>query len=162
VWKWLVERESPRSVSLFVNTSFTEARYINTSDISILNKEVELMPPVMVRTGWTWREMMLGGTALAGTFQATAQYSYVARQFTDATNAVRTSTAVNGIIPSYAVVDVSASYRSLGNGVKWTLEAGVNNLLDARYFTRRADGYPGPGIIPAEARSLYVTVGVVF
>jgi Fe(3+) dicitrate transport protein len=167
VWKWLVERDSPRSISVFVNSSFTEARYINTGDLSILNKEVELVPPVMVRTGVTWREMVLGGTQLAGmnlagTFQATVQYSSVARQFTDATNAVRTSTAVNGIIPSYAVWDCSVSYRSLGDGVKWTLEAGVNNVLDARYFTRRADGYPGPGIIPAEARSFYGTFGIVF
>ncbi len=166
VWKWFFAREiegigsnasngGSRSVSVFVNSSFTDARYINTDDLSILNKEVELVPPMMLRTGITWREY-----TLSGMFQATAQYSYVHRHFTDATNAIRTSTAVNGIIPSYAVSDISASYKYLGDGIKWTIEAGVNNLFDARYFTRRAEGYPGPGIIPAEARSVYVTVGV--
>jgi Fe(3+) dicitrate transport protein len=25
------------------------------------------------------------------------------------------------------------------------------------YFTRRADSYPGPGIIPADGRAAYVT-----
>jgi Fe(3+) dicitrate transport protein len=164
VWKWFfaqrfdeASNHAVRSVSVFVNSSFTDARYINTDDLSILNKEVELVPPVMLRTGCTWREYVLSGM-----IQATAQYSYVHRHYTDATNAERTATAVNGIIPSYAVADVSASYKYLGDGFKWTLEAGVNNLFDARYFTRRAEGYPGPGIIPAEARSWYLTVGVVF
>jgi Fe(3+) dicitrate transport protein len=161
VWKWFLaqsfDTETPRNISLFVNTSVSDARYINTDDLSILNKEVELVPPFMLRTGATWREYVLSGM-----IQATAQYSYVARHFTDATNAVRTSTAVNGIIPSYAVADLSASYKYLGEGLKWTVEAGVNNLFDVRYFTRRAEGYPGPGIIPAEARSVYCTLGVVF
>lgn len=163
VWKWIFARsfddasiDGSRSVSLFVNSSFTDARYINTDDLSILNKEVELVPPMMVRTGCTWREYVLSGM-----LQATAQYSYVHRHYTDATNAERTATAVNGIIPSYAVADISASYKYLGEGFKWTLEAGVNNLFDRRYFTRRAEGYPGPGIIPAEARSWYLTFGVV-
>jgi Fe(3+) dicitrate transport protein len=40
------------------------------------------------------------------------------------------------------------------------LEGGVNNLLDARYFTRRAEGYPGPGILPSDGRSAYLTFGV--
>jgi Fe(3+) dicitrate transport protein len=31
-------------------------------------------------------------------------------------------------------------------------EVNVNNLFDRRYFTRRAGGYPGPGIIPADGR----------
>lgn len=169
VWKWFCAQtfdgenlpEAPhgdsRSVSLFVNTSLTDARYINTDDLSILNKEVELVPPFMLRTGVTWREYVLSGV-----IQATAQYSYVHRHFTDATNAVRTSTAVNGIIPSYAVADISLGYKYRGDGLKWTLDAGINNLFDMRYFTRRAEGYPGPGIIPAEARSVYVTLGVVF
>jgi Fe(3+) dicitrate transport protein len=26
------------------------------------------------------------------------------------------------------------------------------------YFTRRATGYPGPGIIPSDARSFFVTL----
>jgi len=39
-----------------------------------------------------------------------------------------------------------------------TLYTGVNNLANRKYFTRRADGYPGPGIIPADRRGFYVTV----
>jgi Fe(3+) dicitrate transport protein len=62
--------------------------------------------------------------------------------------------ATRGIIPTYSVMDISASYQ-----FKWLrLQAGVNNLTDNSYFTRRATGYPGPGIIPASPRSFYVAL----
>lgn len=35
---------------------------------------------------------------------------------------------------------------------------GVNNLADAVYFTRRAGGYPGPGAMPADGRTAFVTL----
>src|SRR5690606_27326038 len=83
------------------------------------------------------------------------QYSYVKEHYTDATNARRTSTAINGIIPTYYVMDISAQYQFK----KWfQLEAGINNLTDTRYFTRRAEAYPGPGIIPSDARNFYVAL----
>lgn len=53
-------------------------------------------------------------------------------------------------------MDLSAKY-----GFDWlNLEAGVNNLTDEAYFTRRATGYPGSGIIPSAGRSFYLSVGV--
>ncbi len=39
---------------------------------------------------------------------------------------------------------------------------GINNLTDERYFTRRAGGYPGPGILPADGRTFYVSAGIKF
>ena len=33
----------------------------------------------------------------------------------------------------------------------------INNVLDEYYFTNRATGYPGPGIIPSPTRNFYVT-----
>ena len=38
----------------------------------------------------------------------------------------------------------------------YSINGGVNNLLDKSYFTRRTDEYPGPGIIPAVGRSFYI------
>ena len=35
-----------------------------------------------------------------------------------------------------------------------------NNLADAAYFSRRINMYPGPGILPGEGRTLYVTLGL--
>ncbi|MFM2196346.1 MAG: hypothetical protein RL092_1946, partial [Bacteroidota bacterium] len=37
--------------------------------------------------------------------------------------------------------------------------AGINNMFDAKYFTRRAGGYPGPGLLPANGRTLFLTIG---
>jgi Fe(3+) dicitrate transport protein len=39
------------------------------------------------------------------------------------------------------------------------LKAGIKNLFDERYFTRRAGGYPRPGALPADGRTFFVSVG---
>jgi Fe(3+) dicitrate transport protein len=131
--------------NVYVNTSVTDARYVNSKDTSVDGKQVEMVPPFILRTGSSLKLKQLS---------LTAQYSYSAKHFTDATNAVRTATAIEGIIPAYGVVDLSASYTYK----MFTLETSCNNLLNASYFTRRADSYPGPGIIPADGRGFYVTL----
>lgn len=132
--------------SIFTNLAVVNAKYIHTSDKSILNKKVEMVPPLMFRSGLT---------AGKGAFVATLQFSLVTKHYSDATNAILTSTAVEGIIPGYQVVDLSAKY----NFGKLFLEGSLNNLLNQNYFTRRAESYPGPGIIPADGRAAYVTLG---
>ena len=44
-------------------------------------------------------------------------------------------------------------------GQKYNFKAGVNNLADQSYFTRRAGGYPGPGLMPANGRTIFVSIG---
>jgi Fe(3+) dicitrate transport protein len=51
------------------------------------------------------------------------------------------------------VVDLALGYK-LKNGI--TFKGGINNLTNARYFTRRAGGYPGPGILPSDGRTFFV------
>ena len=80
------------------------------------------------------------------------QYSYTDEHFSDATNAVQVSNSAIGIIPSYSTMDISAKYKYN----KIQIEAGINNLTDEIYFTRRATGYPGPGIIPSPPRNFYI------
>ena len=107
--------------------------------------QVELVPPYTVRTGL--RSSWNGATV-------SVLASWVGEQYSDASNTEYTSSAVTGVIPSYAVVDITVSYA-------WqsiTVAATANNLLDSQYFTRRATSYPGPGIIPAEPRSLFLTL----
>jgi len=41
-------------------------------------------------------------------------------------------------------------------------EFGVNNILDEHYFTNRATGYPGPGIIPSPNRNFFITAQYKF
>jgi Fe(3+) dicitrate transport protein len=84
-------------------------------------------------------------------------YSHTSSQFSDAQNTITpTPNALFGEIPSYSVVDVSTKYEK----GKFTVEAGVNNLLNESYFTRRATGYPGPGIIPSDQRNYYLSLQV--
>lgn len=132
--------------STFVNLAFVDARYIQTQDPTIRNKKVEMVPPYMLRTG-----LSLAWTS----FQVGLQWSSIGRHYSDATNAIRSATAVEGIIPAYQVADFSARYTWR----HFLLEASINNLTNESYFTRRADGYPGPGIIPSDGRAVFVTMG---
>jgi len=149
--RYFLPAANPQETALnwFTNFSLTDARYINTAFEGIENNRVELVAPIIMRTGLQFRK---------NSFSASYQFSYTGRHFTDATNATFVSSAIIGEIPAYWVMDLSARYthRFL------TLETGLNNLTDNAYFTRRAQGYPGPGIIPADGRSFYVTLGASF
>ena len=59
------------------------------------------------------------------------------------------------IDPRYTVMDLSADYN-LSRIL--SLQGSINNLANKNYFTRRAESYPGPGIIPADARSYFFKV----
>ena len=146
VWKLLRGAERPFGLTLFANLSLLGGEYLSGQSSFVGNK-VELIPPFSLKTGFNIK---------LHRFKASYQYSYVGRHFSDATNAEFVVDASRGAIPSYNVHDLSLSY-SLG---RFRFQSGVNNLADARYFTRRAAAYPGPGIIPADGRSFYLTVGV--
>lgn len=149
VYKLFVDSSSPTRVSVFTNLALITATYSSSQENGIEGNDVELVPDVNFKTGLTLNK---------SGFEASYQFSFVSEQFSDATNAIRTPSAIEGIIPSYHVMDVSAKY----NFNRYRLEAGVNNLSDNRYFTRRATGYPGPGILPSDGRSFYITLGVSF
>lgn len=149
VWRvFSLPYDKTNQLNVFVNGAFVDARYIKTQDNTIANNKVEMVPPVMLRTGLNYRHRKKAGISV--------QYSYTGKHYSDATNATLTSTAVEGVIKSYQVVDVSASFS---HNI-FTLEFSCNNLLDARYYTRRAESYPGPGIIPSDGRSFYATLAI--
>jgi len=59
-------------------------------------------------------------------FNLSLQYSFIGKQYSDATNAELTPTAVDGAVPAYPVMDFNASYNW-----KWfTLSGSINNLLN--------------------------------
>ena len=138
-------------LNLFANLALTNSEYTK-SDINIVEgKKVEHIPAVNLRTGLStgYKNVL-----------ASLQYTYLAKQYNDPQNSppFLDSTApgagIIGELPAYGIMDLSLSYTYR----KWKIEAGVNNLLKERYFTRRATGYPGPGIIPAEQRTFYTTL----
>ena len=136
-------------VILFGSYSYNDARYSGDhKDASTKNKKVENAPMNIFRGGLS--------AGYKG-FLLTGQLSYVGETFSDANNTVTPSANGNtGLIPSYTITDVTATYKfSRGLNIK----AGINNLADARYFTRRAGGYPGPGALPGDGRTFFVSVG---
>ncbi|MCT4581949.1 MAG: TonB-dependent receptor [Flavobacteriales bacterium] len=146
-WKLLINDTSKLSVRTFVNTAFTDARYVNSLEPAYENKKVELVPEFTFKTG-----LRIGYKD----FSTQIQYSYTSEHFSDATNTEQQANAVNGLIPAYSIVDWSVKY-------KWKrlqLETGINNLTNSIYFTRRATAYPGPGIIPSPPRNYFLTLQV--
>ena len=137
------------SLKLFVNTSFIDARYLYSEQSAVSNNKVELVPSINLKTGlgYSYQD-----------FSVQTQFSYISEQFSDATNSEFTSNAIYGLIPSYFVLDFSASYSYK----RWKLESGINNFTNENYFTRRAVSYPGPGIIPSEVRNFYCTLQFKF
>ncbi len=85
------------------------------------------------------------------------QLTYLSEQFTDASNALESDiSGILGTIPAYYVLDLSSSIDF--NKIKFYF--GINNLTNNYYFTRRATGYPGPGIIPSQTRNYYLTLQI--
>lgn len=144
---------------LFSSMAFNDARYGDLIVVSknasgqlvesnLRNRRVENAPREIVRTGLTvaYRSLSL-----------TTQMSHTGAVFSDANNTVApVANANTGRIPAYTIYDITMSWQYKKIHVK----AGVNNLTDAFYFTRRAGGYPGPGAMPADGRSFFLTLGI--
>ena len=136
-------------VIIFSSYGYTNAKYSNDhKDANTKGKKVENAPANIIRAGIS--------AGYKG-FLLTGQLSCVDKTFSDANNTVAVSSnSQTGLIPSYSVADLTATYKfSKGLNIK----AGINNMFDERYFTRRAGGYPGPGALPADGRTLFVSVG---
>jgi Fe(3+) dicitrate transport protein len=65
--------------------------------------------------------------------------------------------AQTGIVNGYTVFDFSSEIKIQ---TQYNIRFGVNNLTNERYATRRSGGYPGPGLLPGEARTWYLSVGI--
>lgn len=136
------------SLNYFINTSVINSKYTNAITNGIVGNKVEFVPDVNVKTG-----IRFG----IENFSSSLQYTYLSDQFSDAENSFSGDVSgIIGVIPSYHVLDFSAAYSH--KFIK--VEMGINNVLNTNYFTRRATGYPGPGIIPSIPRNWYATIQV--
>ena len=137
-------------LNYFINYSFIESEYLKSDEVGVEGNYVEFVPAHNLKTG-----LKFGFKNLSFNFQ----YSLISKQFTDSSNAIDGNlSGVIGEIPAYSLGDISASYKF--KNIKF--ETGINNLFDEKYFTRRATGYPGPGIIPSAPRNLYFTLQIKF
>ncbi|EON78063.1 TonB-dependent siderophore receptor [Lunatimonas lonarensis] len=143
---------------LFASIAYIDARYGDFPTASLRDGEivpgnlagnrVENAPRKINRYGATYRYSK---------FSMTWQLSDVGDAFSDASNTVASNTAATvGLIPAYQVQDLSVSADIKK---RYLFRGGINNLTDERYFTRRAGGYPGPGIMPGDGRTFYLTFG---
>ncbi|WP_394772937.1 TonB-dependent receptor domain-containing protein [Flavobacterium sp.] len=151
--KTFFEQNANLSWNVFSNVAITDSDYLKSEAPGVKGNKVEFVPLFNIKTG----------TSVGyKNFMSSIQLTYVTSQFTDATNQnVASSSISNGIsgkIPTYYVADFSSSYK----WKNWKLEAGITNFTDNKYFTRRATGYPGPGIIPSDLRMFYTTLEFIF
>lgn len=137
-------------MSSFFNFSLIESSYVRSNEPGIEGKEVEFVPKYNFKTGLKFGYK---------NFTSYLQYSYLSDQFSDSSNSISSNlSGVIGLIPAYDILDFSANYSFKA----FRIETGINNILDNYYFTRRATGYPGPGIIPSPPRNYYCTVQFKF
>ena len=148
--KKIVGLNSKYILNSFFNFSFIQSEYTSSNEPGVEGNEVEFVPKYNFKYGLKFGYK---------NFTSYLQYSYLSRQFSDSSNSVESNlSGVIGEIPSYNILDISLNYK-LG---RFKFESGVNNLLNNYYFTRRATGYPGPGIIPSPPRNYYFTLQYKF
>lgn len=136
-------------VLLFGSYGYTDARYSSDhKDASTKGKKVENAPANIFRGGLS--AGYKGGSICL-------QLSHVSETFSDANNTFLPSpNAQNGLIPSYTVMDITAGFKFSS---RLNFKSGINNLTGVKYFTRRAGGYPGPGLLPADGRTFFISAG---
>ena len=131
--------------NVFLNTSFIDSEYVKSEEPGVTGKKVEFIPNSNIKTGLRFGYK---------NFLFSTQYTFLSSQYTDSSNAVAGNlSGVIGLIPSYEIVDISSSFLT----GRFKFELGINNLFDKAYYTRRATGYPGPGIITSPNRNIYFT-----
>jgi Fe(3+) dicitrate transport protein len=134
------------NVNFFNSYSYIIATYV---DGPYNGNYEEMAPRIIDRLGISYSYRM---------YSTTFVISNTSEAYSDANNTVYSSDAVVGLIPSFQVMDWSNSIHIRNYNIKF----GVSNLADITYFNLRTDEYPGPGIIPANGRSIYVGFGAKF
>ena len=153
------------NLDVFASMSFIDSEYVNfkkttttgtapnieITEINLSGNRVENAPRYIHNFGMSWGN---------NNFSATVQYKMSGRIFTDADNTKEASpNGQFGILDKYSVFDFSSEYKFLKH---YNIRSGINNLTNESYATRRSGGYPGPGILPGEGRTFYISIGAKF
>lgn len=157
--KMFIRNSKFGNLSLYVSNAFIDARYVkwnnpaiaNDPSKSIVGKRVENVPEYIHRFGlsYTFED-----------FSITYQFSSVGDVYTDAANtSVPNVSGTIGKLSGYKLMDLSLTFKFLE---RYNFKAGINNVTDEKFATRRAGGYPGPGILPGNGRTFFISVGAKF
>jgi len=142
-------------IGIFVSAAYDKAIYKNAitsaagQQVQLEGNILENAPKWIVRSGITYNYKFLS---------TTFQGSYVSEIYSDALNTEFSENGVVGVVPAYIIFDWNATARFSYFNIK----AGVNNLNNEVYFTRRINNYPGPGILPGDGRTFYISLGKEF
>lgn len=163
--KFLEIDKSIGNFDAFATMSFIDSRYtdfklfsangtapnIQITESNLDGNQVENAPRYIHNFGLGWHK---------NGFSFTLQYRMTGSVFTDANNTTDASAnGVTGLLDGYNILDLSTEYVFLKN---YNVRAGINNLTNEVYATRRAGGYPGPGILPGEGRTFFLSIGAKF
>jgi Fe(3+) dicitrate transport protein len=149
---WLAQRRD-FALWIYTATSFYRGVYLEGTvasggqNVDISGNTVESVPEWMSRSGISLE---------AGPVSAGFLVSYVDESFADPLNTVVPSAnGAVGLVPAYSLADLNVGFEV----AEWLrVRAGINNLFDKRYFTKRPQFYPGPGVWPSDGRSLQLSV----
>jgi Fe(3+) dicitrate transport protein len=142
-------------LSIFSSYAYNDAKYLNgtSGKVNLTGKTLEDAPQYISRSGIN---------CTVKNISVTFYYSAVGGSWSDANNTPASEKNPSvGYVPPYQVLDLSMSYKFLGN---YIIRIGINNLTDNKYFTRRTETlvYLGKGVLPADGRSIYFTLGAKF
>ncbi|MEP7142724.1 MAG: TonB-dependent receptor [Ferruginibacter sp.] len=156
IMKLIEPKKTNSDISIFNSLAYNDARYVSgTINQSGTNKKVEgnfveNAPAWVNKSGLKFRYKNLSFDF---------QYSFTSKTYNDAFNTESSSNGVIGAIPAYHVWDWRGSWQF---SKQFHLSAGLNNFTNEKYFNRRITMYPGPGILPADGRTFYISLGTKF
>lgn len=140
-----------RNADLFANYSYTDAKFREGvyGGTNVSGNNIPNVPRHRITLGGSW--------ALSGKTRLNGTVSYTGEQYfdNDQTN------SFNQKMPAYTVVDLKLVHRE-GD---WTMAAGINNLLNEKYFTYGTRSLATQGrytAYPMAERNLAVTLGYTF
>ena len=159
--------ETIGDINFFATMSFIDATYtdfklaqVKTDPITgkkeiiesnLAGKQVENAPRYIHNFGISWDFKNIS---------TTFQNRRTSKIYTDANNTETPSAnGVTGALAGFSVYDFSMKYDFLGH---YNIKSGINNLTNVSYATRRAGGYPGPGVLPNDGRTFYISIGAKF
>jgi Fe(3+) dicitrate transport protein len=145
----------PTELSFFTSTSYFDAKYSRGTVVtagentSVAGNRVEGVPTWISRNGIQFQFRKLSSTL---------QYSYVSSNYANPLNTeLPSANGTIGKVPGYGILDLNATLHISKN---YTLRAGINNITDKQYFTKRPTMYPGAGIWSSDGRSFQVSFGI--
>jgi Fe(3+) dicitrate transport protein len=124
-----------------VNGSLLDAEIVESNNTALVGNTPGFAPDYLLRAGFIYNNENLN-VALTATL--------VDEQYWQDSILARGAGVdlINAAIPSYEVIDLTTEYQI---NKSWSIQAGINNLLDEDYYSRvRNDG-----IEPAFERTMY-------